>query len=98
LVPLVVIEGAPATLDWRRAVATGRDKASHYAVFPTLLALMGYSEQRVRPLYGASLVGPPAPALSFNTRFNARLGRKPVWKTIDPARIVPPPPQDFANR
>jgi lipid A ethanolaminephosphotransferase len=98
LVPLVVIEGAPATLDWRRGVAAGRDKASHYAIFPTLLAVMGYPEQKVRLLYGASLVGPPAPALSFNTRFNARLGRKPVWKTIDPARIVPPPPQDFANR
>ncbi|WP_332810766.1 sulfatase-like hydrolase/transferase [Sphingomonas sp.] len=98
LVPLVVIEGAPATLDWRRGVAAGRDQASHYAIFPTLLALMGYPEAKVRSLYGASLVGAPAPALSFNTRFNARLGRKPVWKTIDPARIVPPPPQDFANR
>lgn len=98
LVPLVVIEGAPPTLDWRRGLAAGRDKASHYAIFPTLLVLMGYQEREVRSLYGASLVGPPAPALSFNTRFNARLGRKPVWKTIDPARIVPPPPQDFANR
>lgn len=98
LVPLVVIEGAPPTLDWGRGLAAGRDKASHYAIFPTLLVLMGYQEREVRSLYGASLVGPPAPALSFNTRFNARLGRKPVWKTIDPARIVPPPPQDFANR
>jgi glucan phosphoethanolaminetransferase (alkaline phosphatase superfamily) len=98
LVPLVVIEGAPQTLDWRHGLAAAHDKASHYAIFPTLLALMGYPEQRIRALYGASLVGPPAPALSFNTRFNARLGRKPVWKTIDPVRIVPPPPQDFAIR
>jgi len=98
LVPLVVIEGAAPTLDWRHGLAAGHDKASHYAIFPTLLALMGYPEQRIRLLYGASLVGPPARALSFNTRFNARLGRKPVWKTIDPARIVQPPTQDFANR
>ncbi|MDB5698371.1 MAG: sulfatase, partial [Alphaproteobacteria bacterium] len=98
LVPLVVIEAAPHRLDWRHAVAASHDRASHYAIFPTLLALMGYQERQVRRVYGASLIGPPAPELSFNTRFNARLGRKPLWKTIDLAHVVQPPPQDFVHR
>ncbi|HEX8572417.1 MAG TPA: sulfatase-like hydrolase/transferase [Allosphingosinicella sp.] len=94
LVPLVVIEGAGRrTLDWGSTLAVRRDHVSHYGIFPTLLALMGYSDADVGPLYGDSLASPAPDRLSFNARFNARLGREPDWRSIDPARI-PPPPSD----
>ena len=32
--------------------------------------------------------------LRFNTRFNARLGRQPEWKRIDPATLARPPRSD----
>jgi len=93
LVPLVVIQGsALRTLDWRRNLESNRNRVSHYQIFPTLLALMGYDPAKVRAIYGDSLVERSRDALTFNTRFNARLGLKPVWKRIDPRRIVAPPP------
>jgi hypothetical protein len=100
LVPLVVIEGAGLrTLDWGRHEALRRDHASHYGIFPTLLALMGYAEADVRPLYGDSLIGPRPDDFTFNARFNARLGREPDWTPIDLAKVAPPPPdQPVAQR
>jgi hypothetical protein len=92
LVPLVVIEGRNMhRLDWGRTAAARRNHVSHYGIFPTLLALMGYSEADVRPLYGDTLVAPTPDELTFNARFNARLGREPEWTPIDPARIPAPP-------
>jgi lipid A ethanolaminephosphotransferase len=92
LVPLVVIEGeGRQTLDWGRTAAARRNQVSHYAIFPTLLALMGYAEAEVRPVYGETIAAPRPEALSFNARFNARLGKEPVWIPIDPAKIAPPP-------
>jgi hypothetical protein len=92
LVPLVVIQGSALhTLDWRRNLAANRNRASHYRIFPTLLALMGYDPADVRPIYGESLVDRSKEALSFNSRFNARLGMKPVWNRIDLGRLVTPP-------
>jgi hypothetical protein len=92
LVPLVVIEGEDAhTLDWGRTEAKRRNHVSHYGIFPTLLALMGYRETDVRPLYGDTLAAPTPDELTFNARFNARLGREPDWTPINPARIAPPP-------
>lgn len=83
-VPLVVIEGAGLrTLDWDRNLAANRDRASHYRIFPTLLALMGYDVGRVRSVYGDSLVPPSRDPMTFNARFNARLGRKPVWRSVE---------------
>ena len=87
-VPLVVIEGEGAkTLDWTRNLAANRDRTSHYAIFPTLLALMGYEPRDARPIYGASLVEPSRDPVTFNARFNARLGRKPVWIPVDRKRL-----------
>jgi hypothetical protein len=92
LVPLVVIEGAgAAALDWDRHLAANRNRVSHYQLFPTLLALMGYDEAPVRAVYGASLVERSTDALTFNTLFNARLGREPEWKRIELAKVTTPP-------
>jgi lipid A ethanolaminephosphotransferase len=92
LVPLVVIEGAGRrTLDWERTLAARRDHVSHYGIFPTLLALMGYAETEIRPLYGDTIAAPAPDKLSFNARFNARLGREPDWRLVDPAKIPAPP-------
>jgi hypothetical protein len=95
LVPMVVIEGAGLrTLDWSRTLAANRDKVSHYQIFPTLLALMGYSPEEVRPIYGASLAEPSRDPFTFNTRFNARLGREPAWFRIDLDKVQEPPASD----
>ncbi len=88
VVPLVVIEGQGLkTLDWGRNLASKRDRVSHYEVFPTLLALLGYDEREVRPIYGASLAERSQEPATFNARFNARLGQKPVWVPIDLRRL-----------
>ena len=83
LVPLVVVEGSGGdTPGWQSAVEANRNRVSHYQIFPTLLALMGYDPKQVRPSYGASLLERSNDPSTFNARFNARLGREPVWKSI----------------
>jgi hypothetical protein len=90
-VPLVLIRAeASRGPDWTGAAATNRNRASHYALFPTLLTLMGYDEGEVARLYGPPLDRPQTAPLAFNALFNARLGRKPVWRRIDLARIARP--------
>lgn len=93
-VPLVVLTDARAAGGWRAAAARNRDRASHYQLFPSILAMMGYSEAAVRAEYGESLHAPLIDELRFNTRFNARLGRKPEWKRIDVATLARPPRGD----
>lgn len=96
LVPLVVIEGAAlSTLEWQTNLAANRNRVSHYQIFPTLLALMGYPTDAVAALYGDSLIPPSSDPFTFNILFNARLGREPVWKRIDLGRISAPPAADF---
>ncbi|MDQ4087639.1 MAG: sulfatase-like hydrolase/transferase [Pseudomonadota bacterium] len=84
LVPLAIIEGAGApSLDWRRHLAANRHHSSHYNIFPTLLELMGYDPAAVRAVYGRSLAEETRDSFTFNSRFNARLGKQPVWRHID---------------
>nr|MDP8993641.1 sulfatase-like hydrolase/transferase [Pseudomonadota bacterium] len=53
VVPLVVVAGGEAAPpDWARHLAANRNRSSHYNIFPTMLALMGYRTEEVRPLYG----------------------------------------------
>lgn len=84
LVPLAIIEGsASPSLDWGRYRAANRDGSSHYNIFPTLLALMGYDPASVRAIYGRSLAEETRDSFAFNSRFNARLGKQPIWRRID---------------
>lgn len=97
-VPLAVLTGAaPGGPDWAAAAARNRNRASHYQLFPTLLGLMGYDPKQVTPEYGVTLTDSLDDELRFNTLFNARFGRKPVWRRIDPATLARPPRADFAG-
>lgn len=95
VVPLIVIEGRNASrLNWPRDLTRNHDRSSHFMIFPTLLALMGY-EQDAR--YGRPLNAPSADPGTFNTLYNARLNRDPKWRRVDLARIAPPPTSDGAS-
>lgn len=97
-VPLVVIDSAAAPrLDWAAHAAANRNGMSHFRIFPTLLALLGYADRDVAPLYGPSLVAPGKEELSFTINYFAALGREPTWRRIDPAKLVQPPASDAAQ-
>ena len=94
LVPLVVIEGGTPSRDWRRHLSANRNHVSHYEIFPTLLALMGYDDPRLRDIYGETLFDRSHDDFTFNARFNARLGLEPNWRFIDLDQVVQPPSGD----
>jgi lipid A ethanolaminephosphotransferase len=92
LVPLLVVEGAGVhSLDWTTHLEENRNHSSHFNIFPTLLELMGYAPDAVQAIYGRPLTVPTRDPFTFNSRFNARLGRPPKWERIDLTRIVTPP-------
>ena len=94
-VPLVVIDSAAAPrLDWQAHAAANRDGMSHFRIFPTLLALLGFAENDVAPLYGPSLVSPRGEEPSFTINYFALLGREPTWRRIDLATLAQPPASD----
>ena len=95
-VPLLVIEGAETSgIDWSRKLASHRNRTSHYRIFPTLLALMGYDTAATGKVYGHALTADEADPSTFNRLFNARLNRKPDWLAIDADRLQRPPVSDF---
>lgn len=97
VVPLVVIEGRNASgIDWQRDLARNHDKSSHYMIFPTLLALMGYDRAAAAARYGQPLDAPSNDPGTFNILFNARLHREPVWLSVDRTRISQPLTSDSA--
>lgn len=94
-VPIVVLGGADAAgPDWAAAASANANRASHYQLFPTLIALMGYPPAD----YGPGLTAPLADEMRFNKRFNARLGRAPEWLAVDPAALPRPPASDIEPR
>ncbi len=96
VVPLLVIEGAANTRhNWEKSLAANYNHSSHYRIFPTLLKFMGYDAQRVHEVYGEDLLSLTPDPYTFNARFNARLGQKPVWKRIEPDRLAMPPLSDY---
>ncbi len=83
-VPLVIVEGdSGSALKWESNLFSNKDKSSHYNIFPTLLKLMSYEDDKVLSSYGNSLDVPTNDPFTFNTRFFARLGKKPTWKKIE---------------
>ena len=93
--PLVVIGDPQRSARWAQAAAAGRDKSSHYRIFPTLLGLMGYAQRDVASLYGPDLFSPRPDPFTFNVRFNARLGSEPSWLHVPVNRIARPPLSDY---
>ena len=100
LVPMVVLERAqagqhPGGIDWAAAAAQGKDKSSHFQIFPTVLEMMGYDPAAVKSIYGSDLLTVDDAPFAFNYQFNARLGRAPSWKTIRLDEIAWPSDSDF---
>jgi glucan phosphoethanolaminetransferase (alkaline phosphatase superfamily) len=98
LVPLLVMEGDKTdTLDWSRDLPRNRNAMSHFRIFPSLLALMGYDRAATRQIYGPPLDDRAKDDFSFNILFNTRLGREPEWMRIDRTTIVTPPSSDYVK-
>ena len=94
-VPLVVI----GTSDrWEAAAKRHFDAASHYRIFPTLLNAMGYDSVAVQRQYGEALDSSKPDQATFNSLFNARLGRKPIWVEVRRTSVARPPIGDYAAR
>jgi lipid A ethanolaminephosphotransferase len=100
-VPLVLIVDRAANpalgKALRQAADTNHDRMSHFRLFPTLLALMGYARQQTAAFYGPTLLEPAHEPLSFTPTYNATLGREPTWHRIEPADLETPPPSDLAQ-
>lgn len=97
-VPLVVIDTAGgASLDWRGGVAAHFDAASHFRVFPTLLALMGYAPDETAAMYGPTLVAPDRDPSTFTANYFAALGREPEWRGVERGELAAPPRSDYAQ-
>ena len=102
LVPLVVIDtpqaaGQPGAIDWDAAIAKGRNRSSHFQIFPTVLEMMGYDAKAVQAIYGSDLLTANQAPFAFNYQFNARLGRAPSWKEIKLDEIAWPSDSDFTT-
>jgi Sulfatase len=97
LVPLVVIEGQSSDR-WKDAAKRNFNASSHYRIAPTLLREMGYDAAAVRKLYGEALDSQVRDPFTFNSLFNARLGRQPVWTLVPLNKVVQPPVSDYAKR
>lgn len=94
-VPLVIVSASDR---WQAAAKQNFDGSSHYRIFPTLLNTMGYNSNAVRDLYGAGLDSKIPDENTFNSLFNARLGRKPMRKKVERALVPRPPMGDFKMR
>jgi glucan phosphoethanolaminetransferase (alkaline phosphatase superfamily) len=88
MVPLVVLTSIPELLlEMRRAAQKNRDRASQFNVFPSVLALMGYRPGDIARSASSELplaADLPPGQQQFLSTFFARLGRKPVWNSLEP--------------
>lgn len=94
-VPLVVIAGPDARGDWQAAASANFDRTSHFRLFPTLLALMGYAAQETAAFYGPTLESRENDPLTFTPNYNASLGRDPSWRHVARAELARPPTTDY---
>ena len=93
---LMVVEGHGSTdIEWGRWAQVNHNRASHYLIFPTLLELMGYGKVDLRAAYGPSLTEKSEDSMTFNRLYNARLGRRPEWRKVEPNMLPSPPNEDY---
>jgi hypothetical protein len=91
-VPLVVINSKQLkTIQWEENYRKNYSHTSHYQIFPTLLLIMGFDVQRITDLYGQSIIEESKDPITFNARFNARLGVPPLWLRVEAAELAMPP-------
>lgn len=93
-VPLVIIAGSSTEIDWMAHASTNFDSVSHFRIFPTLLALLGYEPKQTANFYGPTLQSSEKDPLTFTSRYNASLGRQPIWHRVDRERLAVPPVTD----
>jgi lipid A ethanolaminephosphotransferase len=83
LVPLVIVTGLPAWSEMaQKGAVRNFNHSSHYDIFPTILAVLGYSDPRILGIYGPSLFDDTHDPMTFNYRYYARLGQPPLWKKV----------------
>jgi lipid A ethanolaminephosphotransferase len=102
MVPMVVLTQAPGLLAALRAAAEkNRDRVSQFNVFPSVLALLGYRRQDIARSATGELpleADLPPGQRQFLSRFFVRLGRGPIWNSIEPGRHTQRlPPARFAS-
>jgi glucan phosphoethanolaminetransferase (alkaline phosphatase superfamily) len=91
-VPLVVMIGPGAARFGLPDAHHGNyNRASHYNIFPTLLLMLGYDRQASTDFYGPSLADATEDPMTFNVRFDLRLGAEPKWRRIDVEQLARPP-------
>jgi glucan phosphoethanolaminetransferase (alkaline phosphatase superfamily) len=87
LVPLLVVSGDPELQQrFLEAAVLNYDRASHFRIFPTLLALFGYEPAEIRETYGAGLLEPLVEAdraFSFGP-VTGGSGRTVRWRSLPP--------------
>lgn len=93
-VPLVVIADSSTKIDWMAHASANFDSVSHFRIFPTLLALLGYGPEQTANFYGPTLQSSEKDPLTFTSRYNASLGRQPTWHQVDRDRLAVPPVTD----
>ncbi|KRA81447.1 sulfatase-like hydrolase/transferase [Altererythrobacter sp. Root672] len=96
-VPMVVIAGSGSKVDWCASASANFDGMSHFRLFPTLLALMGYAPEQTLAFYGPTLMSATKDAYSFTPTYNASLGRDPNWRQLNRAELAVPPASDYAQ-
>lgn len=96
-VPLVVIADSRSKVDWPAHASANYDGMSHFRVFPTLLALMGYPPEQTLAFYGPPLMSGAKDPGSFTPNYNASLGRDPSWRQVVRAELAAPPASDYAQ-
>ena len=95
MVPLVVLTQVPRILTAMRAAAEkNRDRVSQFNVFPSVLSLLGYGAQDIARFASSELpleASLPPGQRQFLSRFFVRLGRGPVWNSLEDYCVAPPP-------
>ena len=85
LVPLMAMTGDPVLrARFEKGAALNHDRASHFAITPTLLELFGYAPKDVHVNHDASLFEPGTTSTAFAAGDIFGLFQKgPVWTSID---------------
>ena len=89
-VPLVFITPERLGSPFVQAAATHHNATSHYRLFSTALGLMGYSEADISAIYGPDITAHEPDEYTYNAYFNARMGRKPVWRKLNMDNVATP--------
>lgn len=90
-VPLVVLDSAQnPQFDWQASARHNFNRLSHFRIFPTMLALMGFRGEDTLATYGPSMVSRQRDPMTYTSTYHVSLGREPVWISLDPEKLQVP--------